>query len=146
MTLQERINEVKAILGYIHHELKSQEHGDKVQNYTFWFDRDGRIRTYVVSFLVVDQGEPSEAAYCYDTSHIISPATPFKDKVEAGIAAFQTSHPGYEKLYVKNCSEDMEMAFVSGYNVTGDDAKAVEAVVYKKDGSLAFKLLPATTV
>lgn len=33
------------------------------------------------------------------------------------------------------------MAFVSGYNVTGDNAEAVEAVVYKKDGKLAFKLL-----
>jgi len=143
MTLEERINEVKAIASYIHHELKIQEHGDKVQNYTFWFERDGKVKTYAVSFLVVDQGEPSEAAHCYDTSHIISPATPFKDEVEAGIAAFQTSHPNYEKLYVKNCSEDMEMAFVSGYNVTGDDAVAVEAVVYKKDGSLAFKMLPA---
>lgn len=146
MTLEERINEVKAIEGYIHHELKGQEHGDKVQNYTFWFERDGRIRTYVVSFLVTNQGEPSEAAYCYDTSHIISPATPFKDEVEAGVAAFQASHPSYEKLYVKNCSEDMEMAFVSGYNVTGDNAEAVEAVVYKKDGKLAFKMLPVATV
>ncbi len=146
MTLEERIDEVKAIEGYIHHELKSQEHGDLVQNYTFWFERDGKLRTYLVTFLVVDQDEPSEAAYCYDTSHIISPATPFKDEVESGIAAFQASHPSYEKLYVKNCSEDMGMAFVSGYNVTGDNAEAVEAVVYKKDGNLAFKLLPATTV
>lgn len=146
MILQERLDEVKAIAGYIHHELKSQEHGDKVQNYTFWFEQGGRIRTYAVSFLVVDHGEPSEAAYCYGTDHIISPATPFKDEVEAGVVAFQASHPSYEKLYVKNCSEDMKMAFVSGYNVTGDNAEVVEAVVYKKGGSLAFKLLPATTV
>jgi len=143
MILQERIDEVKAIPGYVHHELKSQAHGDKVQNYTFWFERDGRMKTYAVSFLVVDQGEPSEAAYCYDTSHIVSPPTPFKSEVEAGIAAFQTSHPSFERLFVKNCSEDMEMAFVSGYNVTGDDAVAIEAVVYKKGGSLAFKMLPA---
>ena len=146
MTLEKRISEVKAIEGYIHHELKSQEHGDLVQNYTFWFERDGKVRTYLVSFLVVNQGEPSEVAYCYDTSHISSPATPFRDEVEAGIAAFQTSHPSYEKLYVKNCSEEMEIAFVSGYNVFGDNAEAVEAVVYKKGGSLAFKLLPAATV
>jgi len=146
MILEERINEIKAIEGYIHHELKNKEHNGRVQNYTFWFERDGKLRTYVVSFLVVNQGEPSEAAYCYNTSHIISQATPFKDEVEAGIANFQTSHPSYEKIYIRNCSEAMEMAFVSGYNVTGDNAEAIEAVVYKKDGNLAFKMLPATTV
>ncbi len=146
MTLEDRINEVKAIEGYIHHELKSQEHGDLVQNYTFWFERDGRIRTYVVSFLVVDQGEPSEAAYCYGTDHIISPATPFKDEVEAGIAAFKVSHPSYEKLFIKNSNEEMEIAFVSRYNVTDDNAEAIETVVYKKGGSLTFKILPVVTV
>ena len=143
MTLEERINEVKAIEGYLAHELKNVDYKGKVQNYIFWFQQNGKLKTYVVSFLVVDSGEPSEAAYCYDTSHITGSATPFKDEVESGIAAFQTSHPSYEKLYVKNCSEDMEIAFVSGYNVTGDTAEAVEAIVYKKDGSLAFKLLPA---
>ena len=144
MTLEERIDEVKAIEGYIHHGLKGTDYKGAVKNYTFWFQRNGVLRTYSVQFLVVHEGEPSEAAYCYGTDHIISPATPFKDEVEAGIAAFQTTHPSYEKLYVRNCNEATEMAFVSGYSVAGDNAEAIEAVVYKKDGKLAFKLLPAT--
>ncbi len=143
MNLNEAIDQVKAIDGYVYHRLRAEDHYGMVQCYTFWFARGDGLRDYEVRFLVADKDTPEESAWIYSTKHIHVAETPFRDTVIQKIPLFQNTNPEYEKIIIISLSERDEVAELHAYKYDSvtELSEKLSLVVFKKDDVLVVRKL-----
>ena len=76
-TLQQVIVAVQANEGFVYACLRATDHQGMVKCYTAWFQRyDNRVRNFEVRILVLNEGQPGEAAYLYTVDHVLAWMTP----------------------------------------------------------------------
>jgi len=114
MNLDEAIDQVKSIEGYQHHRERATDHSGTVKCYTFWFEKNDEMRDYEVRFLVIDEGEPGEAALVYSTKHI-QPETELKEAMIVAIDQYRVSHPELEYYEITNVNEWSKLGRVTAY-------------------------------
>ena len=141
MNLQDRIDEVKALTGYVFSRKRADDHAGHVQAYSFWFEKDGVTAVYEVRFLVVLLGQPEEWAKCYGVGHIPQPKVTYKSVVDTALVSFIANNESYEKGWIVSCDEVNEIAIIGAYEIANGVATVKTAVVYKIDGNLTVRLL-----
>jgi len=143
MKLNEIIDQIKTLEGYVYHRLRATDHLEMVQCYTFWFKKNGEMRDHEVRFLVVDKDTPEEEAWVYSTKHLHPGESPFKDEIALKIPLFQAANPDYEKILIASVKEADEVAELRAYKYDSetDTSERLELVAFRKDGTLTVRKL-----
>ena len=142
-TLQDRIDELKALSGYTMHRLRVEDDKDTTAKtvtkiYTFWFGG----KRFDVRIFVYDEGGAGEDAYIRDgDKEKISPTTTFKNDIESNISSFLTTSK-IEKWKLDSIDEANKIAWLTCW-IYDNASKLVEersVRAYYVSNTLTFRI------
>lgn len=136
VTLQQIINQIEGLEGYVYHFMRYKDSLDLTQYYKIYISNQGFVTCYEVRILVLNEGEPDEAAYIYDIPKEIDPRTPgtFEQSMLTLIENYKSNNPELEYYDVSSVDEVNQVARITGYYLNVENRLETKRYIAFMDG------------